>query len=352
MLLLKKLVAGSLALAFTLGALTALPAAAASVSIQVNGQGVTFDQPPIERAGRVFVPLRGVFERLGASVVYANGTINAQGNGRNVSLQIGSRQAIVNGQTQYIDVAPFLVGARTLVPLRFVAQALGAVVNYNGSNRTVYINGNGYSGGNVNTNTPAPNASFYLRNKQPATTSGTLLPLIAAEFSEPVNRDSLRIYIDGNDVTGQAYSSGSGFRVTPSGALSPGTHRVRVTGTTQAGASFNTSWTFNAENGGTINYIRYVNPAGGSRVGSNFTLRGVTRPNSHVHIVAQGSASVFGGIFQVGTGTFQTDVTADGAGDFAAPISINASGGGHVRVIVTSTAPNNSTINKVYDYNT
>jgi len=41
---------------------------------------------PQERAGRIFVPLRGIFEQLGASVVYQNGVINAQGNGRSVSL--------------------------------------------------------------------------------------------------------------------------------------------------------------------------------------------------------------------------------------------------------------------------
>ncbi|HEV7179145.1 MAG TPA: copper amine oxidase N-terminal domain-containing protein, partial [Candidatus Baltobacteraceae bacterium] len=83
------------------------PAFAASVSVIVNGQQVSFDQPPIERTGRVFVPLRGVFERLGASVVYGNGVINATGNGRNISLRIGSTQATVNGQSQNLDVAPF-----------------------------------------------------------------------------------------------------------------------------------------------------------------------------------------------------------------------------------------------------
>src|SRR5208337_5065134 len=102
----------------------------ANVSVVVNGTPINFDQPPVERAGRVFVPLRGVFERLGASVVYDNGLINATGNGRNIQLQIGSTTARVNGQTASLDVAPFLVGARTLVPLRFISEALGANVNY------------------------------------------------------------------------------------------------------------------------------------------------------------------------------------------------------------------------------
>ena len=107
--------------------------------MEVNGSGVSFSPPAMIQAGRVFVPLRGVFERLGASVVYANGTINATGNGRNISLQIGSTQATVNGQPQAIDVAPFIVGASTYVPLRFVSEALGAQVNWDDSNRVVSI---------------------------------------------------------------------------------------------------------------------------------------------------------------------------------------------------------------------
>jgi hypothetical protein len=109
-------------------------------AVMVNGRLVSFDQPPVEQAGRVFVPLRGVFEQLGATVVYDNGLINATGNGRNISLHVGSTQATVNGQTQTLDVAPFVVGARTLVPLRFVAQALGAAVAWDQNSNTVRIN--------------------------------------------------------------------------------------------------------------------------------------------------------------------------------------------------------------------
>jgi len=146
MIMIRRLAAAAIA-ASLLGTFSIAPAGAQSVAVVVNGAGVTFDQPPIERAGRVFVPLRGVFERLGASVVYANGDINAQGNGRSVHLHIGSTQAVVNGQTLTMDVAPFLIGARTLVPLRFVAQSLGAAVNWNQSNNTVYIQGNGQANG-------------------------------------------------------------------------------------------------------------------------------------------------------------------------------------------------------------
>ena len=184
----KKVLIATAAIALLAAIITPLGAQSA-VTIIVNGQTVSFDQPPIERAGRVFVPLRGVFERLGASVVYANGQINATGNGRTVSLHIGSTQATVNGQPVTVDVAPFLVGARTLVPLRFIAQSLGATVDYNNGTRTVSINGGGggappvtvtpMAGGNfLQITAPAPGthvgASFTLSGRTRAHSAVTI----------------------------------------------------------------------------------------------------------------------------------------------------------------------------------
>jgi hypothetical protein len=116
----------------------ALPAGA-QVAVTIDGNGVSFSPAPIVRAGRVFVPLRGVFERLGASVVYSSGTINATEGDRVISLQIGSSQATVNGQPETLDVAPFIIGASTYVPLRFVSEALGASVSWDDADRVVAI---------------------------------------------------------------------------------------------------------------------------------------------------------------------------------------------------------------------
>ena len=232
----------------------AQPAIAQSVvAVVVNGQQMQFDQPPVERAGRVFVPLRGVFERLGATVVYDNGTINATGNGRNVSLRIGSNQATVNGRMQTLDDAPFIVGSSTLVPLRFIAQALGASVDWNNNTSTVTIAGGGQSSNYNNSNRGnnqgdnnyrAPqNQAFYLSNETPTESSRTQNPAIHATYSEPISRGSLRVSIDGRDVTRNVDANATGFNVT-SYALNSGMHQVTVTGTTQAGNAFSTGWTF------------------------------------------------------------------------------------------------------------
>ncbi|HEV2261985.1 MAG TPA: stalk domain-containing protein [Candidatus Rubrimentiphilum sp.] len=340
-----KRLTGALLTVLLAGSLSTSPAGAAAVTVVVNGQTVAFDQPPIERAGRVFVPLRGVFERLGATVVYANGDINAQGNGRSVHLHIGSTAATVNGQTVYMDVAPFLVGARTLVPLRFVAQALGANVNWNGSNNTVYIQGSGAA----STYIPPSNASFTLNNKRPATSTGTTYPSIHATFSEPVNRDTLKIAVDGQDVSSSTEASTTSFTVVPPFALNPGSHTVQVSGSTAAGASFNTGWTFTVRSGATSNILGGISPANGATVGSSFTLSGHTRPGAVVHIAATASATAFG-IIPIGTGSFTTDVTADGNGNFSVPVNINTTPGGQVHVIVTSTTSSGSSVSRTLTY--
>jgi hypothetical protein len=129
--------------AATVLAVLAVATPALAISVTVNGNPITLNPPPIERSGRVFVPLRGVFEQLGASVVYNAGVINATAGSQTVQLTIGSQQATVDGQAQTVDVAPFIVGASTYVPLRFVSQALGATVNYDGANQIVSVVMNG-----------------------------------------------------------------------------------------------------------------------------------------------------------------------------------------------------------------
>ncbi|MHB8733439.1 MAG: copper amine oxidase N-terminal domain-containing protein [bacterium] len=111
------------------------------VRVFVDGSPVAFDQAPVIANGRVLVPLRGVFERLGAAVAWdpASQTVLAQRGAISVSLRIGSPQALVNGQAQLMDVPALLVGGRTMVPLRFVSQTLGADVNWDAATSAVQI---------------------------------------------------------------------------------------------------------------------------------------------------------------------------------------------------------------------
>lgn len=231
-----------LSIFFVVGTLAAPSMAGAqqSVNVIVNGQTMNFTEPPIVRAGRVFVPLRGVFEQLGASVVYANGQINATGRGQTVSLNIGSTQATVNGQPQTMDVAPFIVNATTFVPLRFVSQALGASVNWNDSTSTVTI-----SGGGPQPVAPPPGNVIRFVNVSPTGTTFNPSPTIRFQFDRGVRPSALRIRVDGRSVTsGLNQTNSRTFFVNLPWPLAPGPHSVRVTGTTVDGAPLDLSWSF------------------------------------------------------------------------------------------------------------
>jgi len=113
------------------------------VRVFIDGQLVSFDVPPAIAAGRVLVPLRGVFNRLGAVVTWdpITQTVLAARGDTNISLRIGDTEAHINGQPTPMDVPALLVDGRTMVPLRFISQALGSQVSWDATSTTVQIAG-------------------------------------------------------------------------------------------------------------------------------------------------------------------------------------------------------------------
>lgn len=96
--------------------------------------------PPRAENGRVLVPLRAIFEALDASVNWDDNskTITA-GNKNSIKLTVGKRTAFINGRAVELDVPAKIIKGRTLVPLRFVSEALGAAVEWQEESRTVVI---------------------------------------------------------------------------------------------------------------------------------------------------------------------------------------------------------------------
>ncbi len=108
-----------------------------NVSVFLNGSEVAFpDQKPFidQSAGRVFVPVRFVSEALGAKVewVQQEQKIVINKGDKKIILYVGKKDVSVNGQNYTLDVAVRLVNDRTIVPLRFVSEALGAGVKWTG----------------------------------------------------------------------------------------------------------------------------------------------------------------------------------------------------------------------------
>jgi hypothetical protein len=91
--------------------------------------------------GRTMVPMRAIFESLGAEISWdgASKTVTATKGQDVIKLTIGQKSLEKNGQVQALDVPAQLLSDRTMVPVRFVATALGYKVSYDDVNRIVYI---------------------------------------------------------------------------------------------------------------------------------------------------------------------------------------------------------------------
>ena len=118
------------------------PTIAQSVNVTIDGAPVRFTgTQPMVVQGRVMVPLRGVLEQMGAFVGWdpAARTVFAQKSGTDVQLPIGSRSATVNGRTVTLDVPAQIIRGSTMVPLRFLSEAMGSEVAWDNATRTVMI---------------------------------------------------------------------------------------------------------------------------------------------------------------------------------------------------------------------
>lgn len=128
-------------------------AAEAELKVQINGQILTLDTPPFIDNGRTLVPLRAIFEALGAQIGWNGATRTVTGTraAKKVVLTVDSDQAQVDGQAVKLAVAARIRDGRTFVPLRFVAEALGATVDYDPETRTVIVVDLNYAGAGEHT---------------------------------------------------------------------------------------------------------------------------------------------------------------------------------------------------------
>ena len=138
----KKLLAG-LMTAVMLAAMPVSASAANDITVYVDGQKVVFDQPPVVQNGRTLVPMRAIFEALGAEIEWfgAEKRVNAFWGMNSLDLWIGSCEIQMgDGSLVTIDVPAQVVNGRTLVPLRAVSQCMGAEVKWDGITKTININ--------------------------------------------------------------------------------------------------------------------------------------------------------------------------------------------------------------------
>lgn len=137
-------------------ALSLLPATVAyaddTIRVTIDGATVNFDVPPQAINGRTMVPLRAIFEALGAKVDWVQETQSAVAvkDGKVVIAILGSTSMYVDDVERVMDVAPVAINGRTLVPARFVAEAFNCNVDWDDAQRIVKIEtGGGMSGNRI-----------------------------------------------------------------------------------------------------------------------------------------------------------------------------------------------------------
>lgn len=129
--------------AFAMAAALSVSAASAT-SLVVDGTNVQTDVPPVIVDGRTLVPVRALFESLGATVGWDEAKPATATKGSTViSMQIGNTTAYVNGVAKTLDVPAQTIEGRTMAPARFVAESLNATVNWDSASDTVKISTSG-----------------------------------------------------------------------------------------------------------------------------------------------------------------------------------------------------------------
>lgn len=111
------------------------------IEILLDGRELELDVPPEVRNERTMVPIRAVAEALGADVSWDGDTqqIHMTRAGVDVVMTLNSTAAAIDGETVEMDVAPYATDGRTLIPARYVAEFFGQKVDWDGEKRQVLI---------------------------------------------------------------------------------------------------------------------------------------------------------------------------------------------------------------------
>ena len=112
-----------------------------AICVTLDGKYIGFDVEPQVINGRIMVPIRAIFEAMGAQVTWDNATSTAVCTKGDtiVKMTVGSKEMYIGSELLTMDVSPAVIDGRTLAPARYVAEAFGANVQWNQDANTVVI---------------------------------------------------------------------------------------------------------------------------------------------------------------------------------------------------------------------
>jgi len=200
------------AVAVTTPPTVAAPTQAKTPIVMMDGRQMQFEVSPIIENGRTLVPLRAIFEAMGAQVQWndTTQTVTATRGSITVILTIGSTSPTINGKVWPLDVSAKIVNGRTLAPLRFIGEALGGTVTWDDAAYTVKMQSPPADGTVVTAVTisdavnlrSGPDTTYAIIG---SAISGETLPVVAQQNDwYQVSRGGTRVWVAGwvvNPVT-------------------------------------------------------------------------------------------------------------------------------------------------------
>lgn len=155
--------------------------AVGAVNVILNSSFLKFpDQEPVIENGTTLVPIRAISEALGLSVTWdeANRLVTLKNGSFFIELTIGSTKAVTSSGEKSLSQPPMIINGRTVVPLRFIAEAMGLTVLWNDEYQRVIINGNINTASEKPSEAPSENeTAVSTPSLQPSAEKGTEPPV-------------------------------------------------------------------------------------------------------------------------------------------------------------------------------
>lgn len=111
------------------------------IKVLFNGEKVLLSDLPVIKDGRTLVPLRTIAETMGASVTWDSRTkrITLEKGDTTLHLFLEMKRAYLNGKETHLDVVPQIIGGKTYVPIRFISENLKGKVTWSAMGQTIEI---------------------------------------------------------------------------------------------------------------------------------------------------------------------------------------------------------------------
>lgn len=118
-----------------------ITASAGAINVMLDNSKVNFLSDPVIENGTTLVPMRQIFEAIGAKIEWnqASKQVTATLNNNSIVLTAGSNTAQLNGSNINLGTAPKIINGSTYVPIRFIAESTGANVDWDNTTKTVVI---------------------------------------------------------------------------------------------------------------------------------------------------------------------------------------------------------------------